>query len=395
MTTGVKKKIKSDGSLTYRMIDTRADLETFVHDLSPAKRIAVDLEADSMHHYKEKVCVIQIADNTHCMVIDSLRIGDLSLLKPVFSNPKIQKIFHGSDYDVRSLYRDFQISISNLFDTELACRFLGFRESGLESVLHRRFKVQLDKKFQRRDWSVRPLPEEMIKYAAADVYYLIPLAKMLQKELNEKKRCTWVDEECIHLTRVRPSSSNTGPYYLKFKGAGRLSPRSLAVLDSLLELRDKIAAKKDRPHYKIFGNESLKRIAAMECPDLKQLADADILSRKQIGMYGEDIRAAVEKALSLPENRLPAYPHKPSALVPATVRKRIKTLRRWRDQKADEMDLDPSILLTRAQIAAVAQINPQNRQAMAQIPEVKNWQRKAFGGEIVHLLQKAHGEGSR
>ena len=152
MATGVKKKIHPDDSPAYRMIDTRTDFEAFVSALLRSKRIGVDLEADSMHHYREKVCLIQIADDKQCVVIDPLRIGDLSPLKPVFADPKIQKVFHGSDYDIRSLYRDFQISICNLFDTELACRFLGFRESGLESVLHRRFDVQLDKKFQRRDW---------------------------------------------------------------------------------------------------------------------------------------------------------------------------------------------------------------------------------------------------
>ena len=388
MTTGVKKKIDMGTPLGYRMIDTRPDLEKIARSLARKKRIGVDLEADSMHHYQEKVCLIQIADDKRCLVIDPLKIGDVSSLNPVFSNPSIQKVFHGSDYDVRSLYRDFQISVCNLFDTELACRFLGFRESGLESVLFHRFNVQLDKRFQRKDWSVRPLPAAMIQYAASDVCYLIPLAKMLQKELKKKSRNTWVDEECLHLSRVRPPSSNNEPLYLRFKGAGRLEPRSLAVLEALLALRDTIAAKKDRPHYKIFGNESLKKIALLKCSDLRQLERDRILSRKQIGMYGDQIRESIQGALSLPENRLPAYPHKPSSFPSTTVRKRMNTLRKWRDQKSAVLGLDPSILLSKAQMAVIAQANPPNRIALDRIEGIKNWQRTAFGKEIVQVLQK-------
>jgi len=395
MATRVKKKMKADNALKSRMIDTLPALEKFATALSRKKIIGVDLEADSMHHYQEKVCLVQIADAKQCVVIDPLKIGCLSPLKPVFSNPDIQKVFHGSDYDVRSLYRDFEISICNLFDTELAYRFLGNRESGLEAVLCHRFDVKLDKKFQRRDWSVRPLPEEMVAYAAADVFYLIPLAKMLQKELDQKERTAWVTEECLNLSRVRPPSSNNQPMYLKFKGAGRLEPKSLAVLEALLELRDRIAAEKDRPHYKIFGNESLKNLALLENSDLKHLERACALSRKQIGMYGGAIQEAIRKALAIPENRLPLYPRKRSQYIEPAVRKRMKVLKAWRDKKADTLQLDPSIVFSKAQIAAIAGINPKDKAAFSRVEEIKRWQHKAFGGEIFQVLKAYNARGRK
>jgi ribonuclease D len=235
----------------------------------------------------------------------------------------------------------------------------------------------------------------MMEYAASDVYYLIPLAKMLQQELRKKARSSWVDEECLYLSRVRPPSPNSEPLYTKFKGAGRLEPRGLAVLDALLDLRDKIAAKKDRPHYKILGNQALKKIAALKCADLKQLEGTRVLSRKQIGMYGNEIRAAVCRALSIPDSRLPVYPHKPSAVLSRTDRKRMKTIRRWRDRKAEGLGLDPSILFSKAQLVAIAQINPRKNIDLDRIQEIKNWQRKTFGGEIMHVLKKGSGEGHR
>ena len=161
----------------FDIITTGAQLEYLLKTLQDQCFIGVDMEADSMYHYKEKVCLIQMAAPNINVLIDPLAVKDLSLLKPIFKRSDICKIFHGADYDVRSLYRDFCITIDNLFDTELASRFLGFPESGLEAVLKKKFDVTLDKKFQRKDWSRRPLPPGMIAYAAEDVRYLLPLAE--------------------------------------------------------------------------------------------------------------------------------------------------------------------------------------------------------------------------
>ena len=153
--------MNATSDINYKMIGSRHELENFVKIIENQKVVGVDLEADSMYHFKEKVCLIQMAATNTNVVIDPLVIKDLSLLKPIFKRGDICKIFHGADYDVRSLYRDFRISIHNLFDTELACRFLGLKETGLEAVLKRRYNVRLDKKYQRKDWSKRPLPQEM------------------------------------------------------------------------------------------------------------------------------------------------------------------------------------------------------------------------------------------
>jgi len=118
----------------YQFIEIDSELEKIARSLEKGKVIAVDLEADSMYHLKEKVCLIQMATKRNSILIDPLQIRNLSSLKPLFSNKNIKKIFHGADYDIRSLYRDFKIKVNNLFDTELACRFLGIKETGLSSV---------------------------------------------------------------------------------------------------------------------------------------------------------------------------------------------------------------------------------------------------------------------
>ena len=208
--------MKNCDCLNYQIIDTASGLEDVALLLKKEKIAAIDLEADSMFHFKEKVCLVQIATKRINVIIDTLQIKDLSLLKPFFANRDTKKIFHGADYDVRSLYRDFRIKINNLFDTQIACMFLGIKETGLDAVLQQRFNIKLNKRFQKKDWSKRPLPDEMIEYAACDVIYLLPLSAILEKELAEKGRLAWVDEECAILSKVRPPALNSSPLYLKF-----------------------------------------------------------------------------------------------------------------------------------------------------------------------------------
>jgi ribonuclease D len=373
---------------SYLTINSMSDLEKFAGLLEEQRIIGVDLEADSMYHFKEKVCLIQIATQHATAVIDPLQIKNLSVLKPVFRRGDIQKIFHGADYDVRSLYRDFRININNLFDTELACRFLGFKESGLDAVLAKRYNVHLDKKYQRKDWSKRPLPEEMIAYAAADVHYLVPLAKSLQQELKQKGRLPWVQEECAYLSKVRPTRNNTGPLFLGFKGAGKLGPRGLAVIEELLHLRKKIAQQQDQPLFRIMGNKSILTLAETRPQSIKKLLKAEALGSKQIDRYGKDVIAAVKKALRIPAKDLPKYPRKTAPMVPAIVAKRVKELKRWRDRRAKKLEIDPAIIGTKALISAIAVQRPLNVSSLSKIEELKTWQATGFGSEIIDILRK-------
>ena len=374
--------------ITYKMINTRNELEDFVGIIENEKTVGVDLEADSMYHFKEKVCLIQMAATNINVVIDPLVVKDLSPLKPIFKRGDICKIFHGADYDVRSLYRDFRISIHNLFDTELASRFLGVSETGLEAVLKKKFAVTLDKKFQRKDWSRRPLPPDMIAYAAEDARYLLPLAQGLKVELEGKNRLAWVYEECEYLSRVRPITVNDQPLYMNFKGAGKLDSRSLAVLEALLGFRREVARKKDKPLFKIFGNRSLMELAGKKPLQLKQLEKTGALSSRQISMYGREILAAIQSAMKLPAEELPVYPRKKSRRVSLAVAGRVKSLRNWRDKQVRKLAIDPALICTKALMSTIAVQRPLNLSELAAIKEMKNWQRKEFGRDIVKVLRK-------
>jgi ribonuclease D len=368
---------------SHEWIETLPRLEGVARILGQAEIIGVDLEADSMYHYFEKVCLLQIATESVSYVMDPLALRDLSALRPVFSNPRIRKIFHGADYDIRSLYRDFRFEVENLFDTQLACKFLGLRESGLEASLRSRFHVELNKKYQRADWSQRPLSPEMMEYAAMDGRYLIPLARMLEKELEEKGRLSWVEEECLFLSKVRFMPPSHAPLYLKVKGAFLLDPRSLAVLEALLGFREARAKKADLPPFKVLGNECLLELAMKKPLGLEELETGKVLSRRQIDRYGTPLLQTIQRAMSVPDENLPVYPRQSRPDVSSPVRERVKALKTWREMRAKTLEMEPGILLNNALINDLALKNPRSTKEMEEVPGLKKWRQSHFGREIL------------
>lgn len=384
---GVKKNLTGHARPMYDIIDTASGLKQVLSSFKKEKAVAVDLEADSMYHFKEKVCLIQMASPKLNVLIDPLLVKDLSAMQPLFSDRKIKKIFHGADYDVRSLYRDFKVEINNLFDTQIASMFLGVRETSLHAVVQNRFNAVLDKKYQKKDWSKRPLPKEMTDYAAQDVIYLIPLAKILEKELKKEKRLDWVKEECLLLSKVRPVVTRNRPLFMSFKGAGRMDSRSLCVLEEILQFRLMVAKKKDRPLFRVFSNEAAMKMATKKPTSLLLLKKCNALSDKQIGMFGELLVNRIQNTLIKKETQLPVYPRKKMTKLSWNTFERINRLKSWRDERADALNLDPAILFNKATLTAIATENPMFKKDFRQILEVKNWQAAYFGKEIITVLK--------
>ncbi|MFA5700201.1 MAG: ribonuclease D, partial [Desulfuromonas sp.] len=208
------------------LLTTTAAVAELSRALSEHKVIAVDLEGDSMHSFQEKVCLLQFSWGTETALVDPLAGADLSALKAPLADPHICKIFHAADYDIRCLARDFDIQINGLFDTMTAAQLLGEPRVGLGDILHKYFGLELDKKYQRADWSARPLSAAMLHYAAEDTRHLKELMDILCQQLKEKDRLWWAEEEFLQLEQVR-FSPPAGPACLQVKGAAALQPRQL------------------------------------------------------------------------------------------------------------------------------------------------------------------------
>ena len=370
----------------YRLVKNQVDLRRIAFDLERETTLGVDLEADSLFHYQEKVCLIQISTPSENILVDALSLDDLSPLSLVFADPNIRKVFHGADYDMRSLYRDFDIEVNALFDTQIAARFLGSMETGLASLLNEKLKVHIEKKYQKRDWSERPLPAAMLSYAVQDTCHLLPLSRILEKELRAKNRLFCVEEECQLLSRVRPAPSNDNPLFLKFKGAKRLDPRGLALLESILQLRDDMARRRNRPPFKILGNEPILEIVERRPLTEKDLENIKGLSARQVKMLGRPILKKTYEAITLQEEELPVFPRNRVKRIRAQVSRRIKALRLWRERRSKEMGVDPSLVCTNAQIQSLALADPKQQKDLEGIDAIRAWQRRLFDSEICCIL---------
>ena len=364
------------------IITTQRALQELVKRLVREPVVAVDLEADSMHHYQEKVCLIQISIPTESVIIDPLALPDLSPLAPVMAEEGIRKVFHGADYDIRSLHRDFGIVVNNLFDTMIACQFLGEKEVGLAAALYKRFGVELDKRYQKADWSRRPLTDEMIEYAVRDTSLLIELYGQLKVELQEMDRLTWVEEESELLTHVRANPRDQGPLFLRFKGASRMDQRSLAVLEELLRFRDSIARAHDLPPFKVLGSDTMRILTEKIPRHPADLEGIPGLTPKVIKRVGHDILAAVARGAALPPDRLPSYPSPRRFVKEKQKGEILKRLKLWREGRAGELGIEAGILVNNGVLEAVAETALRGKDAGEPVISLKHWQDEAFGKEL-------------
>lgn len=367
------------------ILTTTAEIEGLADDLGRETVIAVDLEADSMHCYKEKVCLLQFSTPDRTLLVDPLAVGDLAPLKPVLADPGVRKIFHAADYDIRCLNRDFGIAIRGLFDTMIACQFLGEEKVGLADVLGKYFGVALDKQYQRADWAARPLTEGMIRYAAEDTRHLHRLARLLEEKLAAKGRLEWVAEEFALLEQVR-FQEQEGPLFLRAKGAALLDRRQLAVLEELLQWRDDEARRRDRPLFKVLGNKQLLELARTMPRTLSGLTAVEGISPRLADRCGKGILGAIAAGLALPESDLPVYPRGERRLRDAAVDRRMAALKEWRKEAAAELEMDPGIVINNALLEEIARRRPSSPVALAEIPGMKNWQARVLGDKILEAV---------
>lgn len=353
--------------------------------LSRETELAVDLEMDSLHHYQEKVCLIQISTRSKSWLIDPLALKDLSSLAAPLGDPGILTVMHGADYDIRSMYRDFGIEVCNLFDTMVASRFLGLTEFGLAALLKARFGVELNKKYQKADWSHRPLSTEMCAYATADTAYLLPLYDQLRGELAGKGRLSWLAEECRLLCQARVSEKE-GPLFVTCKGAGKLKGRSLAILEELLLLRDHLARQLDRPPFKVISAETLQEAAEKRPRTLNELAAIKGMTPGQIHRHGESILAAITKGLALPEEALPRFPHQRRDEPANGTKERLKRLKSWREQQSSSLGLEPGVVAPNWLLESVADAYPVAPDDLNTVAGMREWQKGLYGVDLLAEL---------
>jgi len=371
-------------SAPTQWIRTADQLDDLVDELSGCGAIGIDTEADSLHHYTEKVCLIQLtAFRGASWLVDPLALRDLSPLAPVLADPSVLKVIHGGDNDVTSLWRDFGFTFATIFDTSIAARLLGDTEVGLQALVRNELGVELSKSSQRDDWSKRPLTPKQEAYALADVAHLMALAARLTDRLATAERTEWAREEFAALTSLRPNPKRNGPEeFRRIKGSAKLSRRQQAVLRELHVWREGRAASADRPPFKIVGPEVLLALAEKSPTTVDEVASA-LSSYPRQAQEIEVVFEAIARGLQLPEGELPSREHGERTTVSAATRRRSEALRAWRDEQAKLARLDPSIVMSQRLIDRLALAGPQTLAELAAIEGIRQWRVVEWGPALL------------
>src|SRR6266481_1264372 len=355
-------------------------LHELLKKIDASNRVALDTEADSLHSYREKLCLIQISvpsavipsnvEESHettsklaprdsstslgmtvqsvCdFIVDPLSNLDVEPLRHALEPKEI--VLHGADYDLRMLRRGLNFTAVRIFDTVIAARLLGIREFSLAALVKRFFGVELHKHSQKANWAMRPLPPRMIKYALNDVHYLLPLAAKLEEDLDRLHRREWFRQSCERAIEVASTSRERSQDELwRISGAGALEPRPGAVLRALWQWREKEAEMADRPPFHILQNHEL--LKAAESFTSGRVPDYKHFSARRRETFCEVARSALE----LPQSEWPVMRRRSTTRPTADIVRRAEQLRAQRDKSGGQLELEPPFIASRGTLEAIA-----------------------------------------
>ncbi len=329
------------------MIADQKALEELVDELRSQQRIAIDTEADSLHCYFEKVCLIQISSGTGHWLVDPLANLELQPLLDVVCSRRL--VFHGADYDLRLLRRIGNFEPNDLFDTMIAARLVGKSGLGLAALVKEFFGIELSKASQKANWAIRPLPTEMIEYAHNDTRYLLEISDRLEADLKKLGRLEWfIESRDRMISSAREVKERDDNSVWRISGSSGLSPRAQAVLRVLWFWRDSEARAWDRPPFHVIGNDDMIRAA-------QQIAEGGKISAPRMnGRRRKSFEVVIALALQIPESEWPKIEKVRRKRTSKEQADRSEQLKKIRDRVAKELGLDPSIIAPRAQLEATA-----------------------------------------
>ncbi len=371
-----------------QLILTDDSLHSVVGKLNRERAIAVDTESNSLHAYREKVCLIQFSTRQEDFIVDPFAVGNLDILSPVFANQYIEKVFHAAEYDLIGLWRDFGWKVNGLFDTMVAARTLGWDKVGLAAILSKHYSVPINKKFQRANWAARPLNDDQLSYAQLDTHYLLRLRDYLEDNIRKVRQLPEVYEEFERISEAsirksRKQSSNELPNkFWQISGARKLSGKNSAVLCELYKYRERIASMRDVPTFRIIGNAILLDIAK-HCPrNVNALSAIKGMTSGQIRRYHKGVLNAVNRGV------LAKYPPRPKTRrIDPLISLRYESLREWRKLRARKRGVASDVIIARDVLWNLAEQNPVNYKELRLTKDLGSWRRKKYGKEILRLLR--------
>jgi ribonuclease D len=373
----------------YAWVDSAAAFDGALEAIGSASRIAIDTEGDSLYHYFEKVCLLQISTRSETFLLDPLALRDLSGLAPILADPGVEKVFHAAGYDLSCLRRDYGFQFRNLYDTHLAAQLLGYEQLGLGVLLEKFLGVVHSKGRQRDDWSRRPLEREQLEYAATDTHHLLELRDLLQAELEAKERLEWALEEFEVSAAASPPGREFDPEgFRRIKGSRDLRLRELAVLRALYLLRDRCARELDLPPFKVLNDSVLVDLARHPPASAQALIGRRGLSYRVTRRFSGEIFRTIEEARAQDASFL-VLPRRPPFKPPSREgRQRLERLKAWRAAKGRELGLHVGVVFPGWLLDTLAASPPSDLVELERLEGMRRWRARLFGCEILELVSK-------
>jgi ribonuclease D len=372
-----------------RIIRRASELRRLVDQLRSESLLAIDTESNSLYAYYEQVCLVQLSTREHDYIVDPLAVDDMSPLGVVLADPAVEIIFHAAEYDVITLKRDFGYTFSNIFDTMLAARICGWKRVGLGNIIEEMFNVRVNKQHQRADWSQRPLPDELLRYAQMDTHYLPALRDRLIEELTTRGRLEEARETFDDLPDLPPAEFHFDPDgYWRIHDAKELTRAQMAVLRELYLLRDEIAQHWDWPVFKVCSDQTLVQLAALAPRRTEDLHGIRGLSGRVIQRSGTEIIDAVARGRRAAP---PHPPQRPEPIPDPSILARYDALHEWRKQRAAERGVESDVIVPRGVLWALARHVPEDISELDGIPGLGPWRRAAYGAEMLDVLARVNG----
>lgn len=375
------------GNTGFELVTTPQALGDMTGFLAGADVIALDTEASSFHRYKERVCLVQVSGKGRTWLIDPLALPVLDPLGRLLAETGMEVVIHDADYDLRILARHHGIRVENVFDTLVAAELLNEPEIGLAALLLKYQGVKVDKKFQKADWSKRPLPPPMLEYAAGDTANLAALRDELKAQLIAKGRWDWAEEE-FGLLSDAPFNQpvNEEPGFLRLKGAKTLKPHQLAILREVHAWRESVAEQMDRAPFMVLGNDVLLGFATQPPASLGEIAARPGVGERVFERHGRRILAAIEHGRGLPKDQWPRLERPKRWQRDDDYEDRLKRLKLTRDELTTAHDLRPGIVASNQLLADIARTLPGDLEALAAVPGIRRYQVTHFGSDLLKVL---------
>lgn len=372
----------------FELVDSPGRFMQVMGLISRDRIVGIDIESNGFFRYPERICLIQISASGRVYLIDPLAIEDMSPLGKTLADGSIQVVLHSGDNDVRSLDRDWEFRVGNLFDTSIAAAFAGIKHLGLASTLQDVMGVTIpkDKKVQRSDWTVRPLSDVALTYAAEDVRHLLGLRDKLLERLHGLGRVHWVEEECDRLSKIRYVPPDPDLLVFSVKGGRGLDGRGLAILKALLEYRERHAIHRGRPHFRVIPDAALAALASDPDVDLRKIRGLGMFGR---GRLAAELRGAIERGKAAPplERPRPRRTRRLDVAERTAASQRLVKLKAWRVERAGLLSLAPPLVWPMASLKRLASF-PDDLETEIQSSDVRQWQRVEFEGSLRRLLRQ-------